>query len=195
MSERVDLTALHPQLPGENAITWTGRLLSHAREAGTNRQCSIGYHGECSDRSGDTCRCLCHDDDTRWFTVEGHVEGGVFAITRVEQGKAHWPAVPGEPATIWAHWVMGSSEQDAKARALNKQVAVLGLEPVKPEHLAEVPGMAPAGLEGLPEKLGELLALRDLTRTQARNGVISHQEMALREQWIEDDLLEVWRKA
>lgn len=25
-----------------------------------NRQCSIGYHGECSDPEGETCGCPCH---------------------------------------------------------------------------------------------------------------------------------------
>lgn len=26
-----------------------------------NRQCAIGWHGECSDPEGESCGCVCHD--------------------------------------------------------------------------------------------------------------------------------------
>lgn len=138
---RVEMAELYPRRPGEEAGAWTNRVLSHSRDHEVNRQCSIGWHEECSDPRGESCRCLCHDKGVELWTVEGHVEGGVFTITRAEQGEHKWPPVEGEPATMWAHWVLGASEQDAKARALNKEAAALGLEPVKPEHLAAVPGM------------------------------------------------------
>lgn len=55
-----------PMLPGETVATYTDRLTGadakdrqpydHRR----NRQCSIGYHGECSDPLGKQCECPCH---------------------------------------------------------------------------------------------------------------------------------------
>src|ERR1700693_4238963 len=55
-----------PSLPGEGAGAYTDGLTGadgtnrspydHAR----NRQCSIGYHTECSDPAGETCKCPCH---------------------------------------------------------------------------------------------------------------------------------------
>lgn len=49
------------RLDGETPEAWTDRLLTIAREqAGTNRQCSIGWHLECSDPKGEKCRCTCH---------------------------------------------------------------------------------------------------------------------------------------
>jgi hypothetical protein len=60
MSQRVNLTAKFPPGDDENSADYTRRLLSHAREAGTNRQCSIGYHEECSDPYGESCMCTCH---------------------------------------------------------------------------------------------------------------------------------------
>ena len=57
-----------PALPGEDAGQYTDRLTGadgtgrrpydHKR----NRQCSIGYHGECSDPQGETCECPCHPE-------------------------------------------------------------------------------------------------------------------------------------
>lgn len=61
MSEqRVYLSDKYPPAPDEDAAAYTGRLLSHAREHGTFRQCSIGYHNECSDPEGYDCMCSCH---------------------------------------------------------------------------------------------------------------------------------------
>lgn len=55
-----------PAMPGETDIGYTDRLTGydgtdqcpydHIR----NRQCSIGYHDECSDQDGDRCKCPCH---------------------------------------------------------------------------------------------------------------------------------------
>jgi hypothetical protein len=57
---RVNLTVKYPPGDDESASDYTRRLLSHAREAGTFRQCSIGYHEECSDQYGESCQCSCH---------------------------------------------------------------------------------------------------------------------------------------
>lgn len=39
---------------------WTDEMTRRAAAAGTRRQCSIGWHVECSDRAGAECRCACH---------------------------------------------------------------------------------------------------------------------------------------
>ena len=60
MSARVNLSAKYPPGPDESSAEYTGRLLGLAREHGTNRQCSIGWHHECSDPYGEECMCSCH---------------------------------------------------------------------------------------------------------------------------------------
>jgi len=69
---------LPPSLPGETDDTYTDRLTgadgtdrspySHSRK----RQCSIGYHTECSDPAGATCECP-HHTDTGPDTEPAHV--------------------------------------------------------------------------------------------------------------------------
>jgi len=57
---------LAPVLPGENPGTYTDRVTGADRtnrvpyDHRRNRQCSIGYHDECSDPDGETCECPCH---------------------------------------------------------------------------------------------------------------------------------------
>lgn len=118
---RVELPALHPQQHGEDEFKWTRRLLTHAQQHGTNRQCSIGWHGECSDPAGDTCQCLCHDPAVRIYTVEGHGEGRDVVATRTERGQHRWPPKDGEPDTAWAHWVYASTSEEATNFAAAKQ--------------------------------------------------------------------------
>jgi len=57
-----------PVLPGESSDEYTDRLTG---ADGTNRvpydhrryrQCSIGYHDECTDTQGETCKCPCHSE-------------------------------------------------------------------------------------------------------------------------------------
>ena len=116
---------LYPMMPGEDEMVWTGRLLTHASEFGTFRQCTLGWHEECSQRGhhfpDSECACLCHDPANRWFSVEGHAEDGEITVLRVEEGKQYWPAQPGEPATIWAHWVLASSAAEAEQRAVARE--------------------------------------------------------------------------
>lgn len=55
-----------PGLPGETGDTYTNRLLGSDKTGRVpydhqrNRQCSIGYHSECS--CGPACECPCHTD-------------------------------------------------------------------------------------------------------------------------------------
>lgn len=121
--ERFELPALYPQHPDETAMEWTTRVLTHAREHGTNRQCSIGWHEECSDPRGESCQCLCHDRAAQTYSIEGHPEGDKQVVTRAEEGQIRMPPVEGEPAGTWAEWILGYSVNDAKERAIKKQEA------------------------------------------------------------------------
>lgn len=53
------------RMPGESIEEYTDRLIA-TRKPGTRRQCSIGWHEECSDRrpasapEEDDCTCNCH---------------------------------------------------------------------------------------------------------------------------------------
>lgn len=43
-----------------SAVSKTDDKIAAGQVLGFNRQCSIGYHEECSDPDGETCRCPCH---------------------------------------------------------------------------------------------------------------------------------------
>jgi hypothetical protein len=52
-----------PSLPGESTVEYTNRLSNPERapyDHSRNRQCSIGFHEECSDQEGTHCKCPCH---------------------------------------------------------------------------------------------------------------------------------------
>lgn len=51
---------LPAQREGETDSEWTDRINASGRSLGRYRQCSIGWHEECSDPSGDECLCPCH---------------------------------------------------------------------------------------------------------------------------------------
>jgi hypothetical protein len=127
MAERVEIDVLYPYRDGESPEEWTNRVLGHAQEHGTFRQCTIGWHGECSQRREEDpeCRCLCHDPEAVYWSVEGHTEGGTVTVLRVEEGKHHWPPVEGEPETMWAWWVLGTSRENGEANAVKKQTRIL----------------------------------------------------------------------
>lgn len=48
--------------PDETPEHFTDRLTRLGSERGVNRQCSIGWHYECSDPEGEQCRCACHPE-------------------------------------------------------------------------------------------------------------------------------------
>jgi hypothetical protein len=74
MAPPVDRAEWYPDMPpaldGETDAQYTDRLTGadgtgrrpydHSR----NRQCSIGWHDECSDPAGVTCECPCHRGET-----------------------------------------------------------------------------------------------------------------------------------
>ena len=66
------------QLDGETDAEWTDRLVRD-RMPGKRRQCSIGWHSECSDPDGDECTCPCH-----WYGLEYYIA----AIIELEDENA-----------------------------------------------------------------------------------------------------------
>ena len=123
-TERVELDVLYPAKDGESASDHTTRLLSHAREHGTNRQCSIGWHDECSERAFEEfadCNCLCHAEGAEVYSVEGDAEGGEVTVIRAEKGKHMWPPQEGEPETMWAWWILARSETEAAVQGATKE--------------------------------------------------------------------------
>jgi hypothetical protein len=74
-----------PALPDESSEAYTNRLTGadqtdrvpydHRR----NRQCSIGWHGECSDPEGVSCECPCHFTEA---PAQRHDDPRVFALVR-----------------------------------------------------------------------------------------------------------------
>jgi hypothetical protein len=51
--------------PGSMGLSdgaWTDGMVRAGAVAGVNRQCSIGWHAECSDPGGERCRCACHGE-------------------------------------------------------------------------------------------------------------------------------------
>lgn len=126
--ERVELSTLYPYRENETPEAWTNRVLSVAREHGTYRQCSIGWHEECSQRelgADAQCACLCHAEEAETYTVEGHAEGGMVTVTRSALGQQDWPEQPGEPESMWGWWLLGLSLEDAEKRAVQKQTRIL----------------------------------------------------------------------
>ena len=71
MSEQVQRARWYPEmppaLPDETTDQYTDRLTGadgtdrRPYDHHRNRQCSIGYHGECSDPMGHRCKCPCHE--------------------------------------------------------------------------------------------------------------------------------------
>ena len=49
-----------PREPDESDSEMTDRHIREGAKRGMNRQCSIGWHEECSDPDGEDCRCPCH---------------------------------------------------------------------------------------------------------------------------------------
>lgn len=95
-----------PALPGETNIQYTDRL-SGADGTGRSpydhrrfRQCSIGFHDECSDPTGEQCECPCHDGGGRvlrgaagvhtYAELEDQVERLDASLNTTLQQKDQW---------------------------------------------------------------------------------------------------------
>ena len=90
-----------PALPGETPDQYTDRLTGADRtnrrpyDHPRNRQCSIGYHDECSDPDGERCKCPCHttppgmprhDDPEPFLLVRDEDVSGISGTGVVAQG-------------------------------------------------------------------------------------------------------------
>lgn len=78
-----------PRLDDETDDAYTDRLTGadhtdripydHRR----NRQCSIGWHGECSDPGGESCECPCHTPEGKLEVRVRDLEESVVALWAV----------------------------------------------------------------------------------------------------------------
>lgn len=91
MGKAVHYPQMPTQLPNETDMDYTGRLLGvdghespydHRR----NRQCSIGWHSECSDPAGESCECP-HHRDQRVAAGLPHVTATIRAAMREGIGE------------------------------------------------------------------------------------------------------------
>lgn len=66
LKPRINIQRDFPQLDGESDAAWTERLTREAARHGVYRQCSIGWHDECSQRRKPgpecPCNCSCHTE-------------------------------------------------------------------------------------------------------------------------------------
>lgn len=62
---RVETPWSAPIIPGEDIGARTDRLSRAGAGLGVNRQCSIGWHDECSDPEGESCQCKCHGEEAK----------------------------------------------------------------------------------------------------------------------------------
>jgi hypothetical protein len=87
---RFNIPETFPQNEGERRESWTERLTREAAKNGVYRQCSIGWHEECSQRRkpGPECPCNC----------TCHIDGSTDTPEAPEatQSAAQAPAVSGE---------------------------------------------------------------------------------------------------
>lgn len=61
-SDSASTPGKYARRPDETEDAWTDRLHREGAAKGIFRQCSIGWHFECSDWSGQHgCQCLCHE--------------------------------------------------------------------------------------------------------------------------------------
>jgi len=64
---------LGPTALGIGEDDWTDQMIREGAKTGVNRQCSIGWHEECSDPEGESCKCACHphaeEEDVEYVEV------------------------------------------------------------------------------------------------------------------------------
>jgi hypothetical protein len=119
-----------PQLDGENDGQYTDRLTGadgtgrvpydHPR----NRQCSIGFHVECSERHvryGDQCRCPCHTAEGKLEMRLHEMEESLVAAYAIASGQlgSDRPTHPGWSDRILA----GTANEVAEITARRPKLA------------------------------------------------------------------------
>lgn len=93
-----------PMLEGESLIAYTDRLTGADKTGRVPyghrrfRQCSIGYHEECSDPDGSECECPCHPERKadaeafRGFSIGG--QRAQLELTCDRCGESSWISIP-----------------------------------------------------------------------------------------------------
>jgi hypothetical protein len=95
-----------PHLPGEAAAAYTDRLTGADRtdripyDHPRNRQCSIGWHAECSDPAGTSCKCPCHTEAGKLALRLHEIEETAVALYGVAAGLLPEGKTPGWGARI-----------------------------------------------------------------------------------------------
>lgn len=107
---------LGPEANGLAVDAWTDAMAREGANTGVNRQCSIGWHEECSERDADpndpqNCRCVCHAFP--WDDDEDTVEVPVVALYELMSLARDLAASVGDPTA---------------EESVEKAVAALGLD-------------------------------------------------------------------
>jgi hypothetical protein len=95
------------RLAGESMSAYTDRLARLGSERGVYRQCSIGWHYECSDPRGQKCRCNCHPERERTRALPLPENDGYY----VDRDGDAWHLSEG----TW--WFGSDGEQDPRDSA------------------------------------------------------------------------------
>lgn len=88
MSERVNIQDFVKREGDEDLAVWSQRLMDAGHKHGVYRQCSLGWHGECSQRSDHgpdcPCNCKCHVEprtfDMDFFNETDSLASGVDRV-------------------------------------------------------------------------------------------------------------------
>jgi hypothetical protein len=136
---RIDISGTFPRREGESRESWTERLTREAAKSGVYRQCSIGWHEDCSQRRkpGPDCPCNC----------SCHVEEGWEAL--VVPGNSQ--SAPEAPAAVGEQYL-----RKAQAAAIREWVRTSRAE----LEQAQLVG----GIEGNHFYRGILSALKNASR-------------------------------
>lgn len=146
--------------PTGDAGTWTDAMAAEGRRSGVNRQCSIGWHGECSDPAGETCRCACHAHPAEPLplTVEKLADAlwqmmpaEVTCSTETELAHTIWLLIEAEIARVRAE----TAEEIAQAIDREASRYVYGGAPVRECAVIAREHVAPQGLSGEEARRGE----------------------------------------
>lgn len=115
-----------PMLDGEDSNRYTNRLLGaygdemRPYDHHRNRQCSTGWHEECSDPAGEQCKCPCHHDPTAIGLSPVYLrqeKSSVLALaSRLTTDKAIPEAVTANAAVLQKWMEAASSTDDRKDR-------------------------------------------------------------------------------
>lgn len=81
--------------PNDEAADQTDAMIHAGHAAGKNRQCSIGWHSECSDPNGYDCQCACHQVVAMAQHAITDIDSPVTAVVVVgENGQPHFAMTP-----------------------------------------------------------------------------------------------------